>query len=71
SAIYSRTRASLKALNRSETTLMLLLKNYWGSLSPVGEGWGEGNSPHNTPSFPTMFQRIIPALLSIFSSEAL
>ncbi|MFT2809733.1 hypothetical protein, partial [Enterobacter sp. 04-C-12-SI-ECC] len=40
SAIYSRTRASLKALNRSETTLMLLLKNYWGFLSPVGEGTG-------------------------------
>jgi len=43
----------------------------WGTLTLVGEGWGEGNSPHNTPSFPTLIQRIIPLLLSIFSSEAL
>ena len=20
----------------------------WGTLNPVGEGWGEGNRPHNT-----------------------
>ncbi|MGM8756206.1 hypothetical protein ACS6JK_20860, partial [Enterobacter chuandaensis] len=29
---------SLKALTRSETTSLLLLINYWGSLNPVGEG---------------------------------
>ena len=45
SAIYSRTRASLKALSYSEATLSLLLSNYWGSLSPVGEGQGEGIRP--------------------------
>ncbi|MES3463860.1 hypothetical protein ABK668_06120, partial [Enterobacter hormaechei] len=22
------------------------IKNYWGSLSPVGEGWGEGTRTH-------------------------
>ena len=33
SAIYSRTRASLIAFDRVETTLLLLFKNYWGSLS--------------------------------------
>ena len=38
SAIYSRTEASLKALSYSEATLSLLLSNYWGSLSPQGEG---------------------------------
>ena len=46
SAIYSRTEASLKALSYSEATLSLLLSNYWGTLSPVGEGWGEGIRPH-------------------------
>ncbi|CAM6591785.1 hypothetical protein ENINCK372B1_21095 [Enterobacter intestinihominis] len=46
SAIYSRTEASLKALSYSEATLSLLLSNYWGTLSPVGEGWGEGIKPH-------------------------
>ena len=46
SAIYSRTEASLKALSYSEATLSLLLSNYWGSLSPVGEGKGEGIRPH-------------------------
>ncbi len=38
SAIYSRTEASLKAFSYSEATLSLLLSNYWGSLSPQGEG---------------------------------
>ncbi|WP_218969465.1 hypothetical protein, partial [Enterobacter hormaechei] len=46
SAIYSRTEASLKALSDSEATLSLLLSNYWGTLSPVGEGWGEGTRTH-------------------------
>ncbi|WP_162874993.1 hypothetical protein [Enterobacter cloacae] len=39
-----RARASLKTLNRSETTLLLLLKNYWGFLSPQGEGKGKKKS---------------------------
>ena len=29
-----------------KATLSLLLSNYWGSLSPVGEGKGEGIRPH-------------------------
>ncbi|WP_287808536.1 hypothetical protein, partial [Enterobacter sp.] len=24
----------------------LSVKNYWGFLTPVGEGWGEGTSAH-------------------------
>ncbi|MFT2105489.1 hypothetical protein ACMUEP_02515, partial [Enterobacter nematophilus] len=34
-----------ESFTRSETTLLLLLINYWGFLNPVGEGQGEGISP--------------------------
>ena len=34
-----------------KVALLLQLKNYWGSLSPVGEGRGEGTRPHHPPAF--------------------
>ncbi|MEG5662209.1 hypothetical protein UXP16_13900, partial [Enterobacter bugandensis] len=38
SAIYSRTRTSLLVIHLSEAMFIASGKNYWGFLSPQGEG---------------------------------
>ncbi|MCM7309451.1 hypothetical protein, partial [Enterobacter cloacae] len=46
----------------------LSVKNYWGSLSPVGEGRGEGIKPHFPPKFDplTLFsQKRLPRICSL------
>ncbi|MBS6387507.1 MAG: hypothetical protein KH575_03955, partial [Enterobacter sp.] len=48
SAIYSRTEASLKAFSYSEGNVIASVLKLLGNPLPVGEGQGEGISPHET-----------------------
>ncbi|WP_233161944.1 hypothetical protein, partial [Enterobacter hormaechei] len=57
SAIYSPTRASLTALSHLESNFIASAKkNNSGSLSPMGEGRGEGIRPHLSPKFDPVTQ---------------